>query len=120
MVKKSQPATDAGESIRELIRQAQKNDRRDRAASERYSFFRPVSIKTASGRRYSAFSREISEVGIGLLHDMALASGQTVCEIISPDGTPTTLTLNIIWCEPCGEGWYISGGEFVTDLGDDA
>ena len=113
MPRKAKTKSALSNMIEELILDARKNERRERLPKERYNFFRPVSIRTADDRCYSAFSREISPVGIGLLHDVALTPGQIECRISSPLGCPISVPLEIIWCQPCGEGWYISGGEFV-------
>jgi len=100
-------------AVNDLILDARKHEKRERLRGERYTFFRPASVQTTDGRSYSVFSREISPYGIGLLHDMELKLGQVECRISSSEGQPTTVPLAIIWCEPCGEGWYISGGKFV-------
>ena len=79
----------------------------------RHAFFRPVSIEVDDGHQYSAFSREISSSGIGLIHNVELPDGDVEITISSEQGYSIRVRTNIMWCQPCGEGWYISGGKFV-------
>ncbi len=113
MSNKSTTQAQVSGSIANLINYAQKNEKRHRLRGGRHAFFRSVSLRTSDGRPHAAFSREISRFGVGLLHDIKLVPGEVECRISCPDGPPTIVPLNIIWCEPCGDGWYISGGEFV-------
>ncbi|HEX5446299.1 MAG TPA: PilZ domain-containing protein [Pirellulales bacterium] len=85
----------------------------DRRAEVRYAFFRPVSIEQDDGHRYSAFTREISETGIGLIHNMDLNEGEVEIAIRSDCGYEIRVRTEMVWCQSCGEGWYISGGRFV-------
>jgi hypothetical protein len=101
-----------GKAIYELLAEARDNEMHDRRAN-RFAFFRPVTIHTEGDRRYSAFSRDISEWDIGLLHSFELPPGEVGIAISSHRGYSVPLRARIIWCRPCGEGWYISGGEFV-------
>ena len=61
----------------------------------------------------ACFTREISPVGIGLLHNVALTPGEVELSIPSRRGYSIRVRTRILWCHSCGEGWYISGGLFV-------
>ena len=102
-----------GKAIYQLINEAQAELKRDRRAEVRYPFFRPVSIKLADGHQYSAFTREISETGIGLIHNMDLNEGEVEISVRSDCGHSVRMRTRIAWCVACDEGWYISGGEFA-------
>lgn len=88
-----------------LLFEAETDFNNDRRSKKRYPFFRPVSVKV-DGHSYSAFTREISATGFGLLHNMELPLKEV--EILVA-GQRQTLRAEVERCEPCGEGWYISG-----------
>jgi hypothetical protein len=71
-------------------------------------FFRPVAIHI---RRHavSGFSRELAETGIGLPHNANLSPGEVDIAIATEQGFLIRIRTRIVWCEPCGEGWYVSG-----------
>ena len=102
-----------GKAIYQLIVEAKAALKTDRRAEVRYAFFRPVSIEMDDGHRYSAFTREISETGIGLIHNMDLPEGEVEISIRSDCGYSIRVRTRIVWCQACGEGWYISGGRFI-------
>jgi PilZ domain len=103
-----------GNVIYRLIIESQESAACDRrAASPRHPFFRPISVRVG-GRKFSAFSRDISETGIGLLHSFDLPLGKTEIIISSEKGYSVAVLTRIVWCRACGEGWYLSGGEFIS------
>lgn len=89
----------------------------ERRAQGRHPLFRPVTIaiqvKGGFCRLVSAFVREISPTGIGLLHIIPLRVGDVIVTIKGDSGDSTRLRSEIKWCQPCGEGWYLSGGRFL-------
>ena len=107
----------AGMAIHQLIVEAHLENNHDRRHELRYPFFRRVSVHTADGRRYSAFTREISASGVGLIHNMELLSGEVELTIPSERGCSIRVRTRIVWCQSCGEGWYLSGGKFVGIAG---
>ena len=102
-----------GKAIYQLVLAAKAGLRTDQRSEVRYAFFRPVSIETDDGQEYSAFSREISEAGIGLIPNVDLNDHEVEISIRSDCGDSIRVRTRIVWCEACGEGWYISGGEFI-------
>jgi len=105
-----------GNAIYRLIVESQKSAKRDRRGIKpRRPFFRPVTV-CVDGCKLSAFSRDMSETGIGLLHCFDLPLGETEISISSEKGYSVGVLTRIVWCRPCGEGWYFSGGEFVSAL----
>jgi hypothetical protein len=103
-------------AIHELIVEAHDEGKRDRRTEVRFPFFRPVTLGV-DGRRHSAFCREISAIGIGLLHDVELAPAEIEVTLKSKRGHSVRMRTRVLWCRPCGEGWYISGGRFVDVVG---
>ncbi|MGD9648528.1 MAG: PilZ domain-containing protein [Pirellulales bacterium] len=99
--------------IAELIAEAREADQQERRQTVRYPFFRPVTVRTDMFRKHSAFTREISTDGIGLLHRVEFRLGKVDVLVPNSGGTTARLRVHILWCKPCGEGWYISGGRFI-------
>ncbi len=106
-------AFDAGKAIYQLVIEAMHEDRQDQRAEVRFPLFRPVMVSLANGQSYSAFSREISTSGMGLIHNYELPPSEVELSICSEEGYSVKVRTQIIWCRACGEGWYISGGRFV-------
>ncbi len=117
MVTGLREAIPSGRAIYQLVLEAQNKHERDRRCEVRFPLFRPVSILVEDGRRYSAFSREISAYGIGLIHEFELEPKEVELMISSDQGFSIRVRTRIVWCEPCGEGWYISGGKFMGIAG---
>lgn len=102
-------------AVKHLLGEAQgENERR---FSDREAFFRPVDMAVSENgyvRRYSCFSRDVSPNGIGLLHNMSVApQEQVILTIHSPSLGPVRVWSEVVWCESCGEGWYLSGLRFL-------
>jgi hypothetical protein len=106
-----------GMAIHQLIVEAHLENKRDRRSEPRFPFFRRVSISLADGHRFSAFTREISASGIGLIHVLEITPGDVELTIPSERGCSVRVRTRIIWCQSCGEGWYLSGGQFIGVAG---
>jgi hypothetical protein len=102
-----------GRVVSRLIDEWQASEKYDRRGiSPRHPFFRPVGV-CVDGCKLSAFSRDMSESGIGLLHCFELPLGEREIIISSAKGYSVSVLTRIVWCKPCGEGWYLSGAEFI-------
>lgn len=117
--------SDVHDAVRRLLDEAKEQVYRDlveRRSKVRYPFFRPVVLESDSPtkRSLSAFTRDISRNGVGLLHSMPLDLAEFRLRIPSEFGNQTTLRTRLVWCRPCGEGWYVSGGEFLGPVDDRA
>ena len=99
-------------TIDQLLVQAQAEAQKDPRSGARFPFFRVVSIEV-DGRCYSAFSRDICVSSIGLLHNMELPLREVDVTIPIAIDNKCKMRVRIGRCEPCGEGWYISGGKFI-------
>lgn len=101
-----------GSEVYQILREARAGAKRETRIEDRYPFFRPVTIEFGEARM-SGFCREVSERGIGLLHFFDLASAEVSVTIRTEQGYQVQARVRIAWCTPCGEGAYISGGEFI-------
>lgn len=105
-----------GTAVYEILREARAGEKLEYRETVRYSFFRPVTIH-AGTKSFSAFSREVSERGIGLLHSAELQPDNVEVIIPTEQGYSVRIRTQLLWTHPCGEGWYISGGEFLEIVG---
>jgi hypothetical protein len=102
-----------GKVIYELIVEAQNAATGDRREGVRLAFFRPVEVRFEDGRCVSAFSREISAGGIGLVHNVEVPVGEVELCVSGELGYSIRVRTEIVWCQACSDRWYISGGRFV-------
>jgi len=103
-------------AIRRFLEE-KKKETGERRSNDRVPFFSQVTIvKPVEGRQFSCFSRDISPMGIGLLHYSAVELGEVVLRI--PRGEDSFLRVKAVirWCAPCGEGWYLAGASFLEVL----
>jgi hypothetical protein len=106
-----------GEAVESLLACAKRDAEHERRSDVRYPFSRPVTVLLDEhGCQLSAFAREISRGGIGLLHHQPLEPGETVIVLEGEDGTPLRLRTRIVWSRACGQGWHMSGGKFLALL----
>jgi hypothetical protein len=84
----------------------------NRRSEPRVPFFRRASITRdcEPWHRYSVFTREISTTGVGLQHQFNVHLEPINLWL---EGESVPLRVEILWSEPCGDGWYISGGRFT-------
>ena len=91
--------------------------RPEKRDAPRRSYFGAVTvIPAAPGVELSAFARDISPLGIGLVHTQPIESGEVVVTLDLPSGGTVKLRTEIIWCKSFGDGWYASGGRFIDIL----
>jgi hypothetical protein len=57
----------------------------------------------------TAFSRDISTGGIGMLHREQLPNDQVVVSVPLTDDYQVTLNGDVKWCQPVCDDWYFSG-----------
>jgi hypothetical protein len=108
-------STFAAEQLEAFLAASRCDGAVERRAAERQPFFVPVTVipSFSPERRWSAFSRDLSSDGIGLLHNLAIERG-AVCElIVKTDRAELRHKAQCMWCSAAGEGWYLSGWRFV-------
>lgn len=87
----------------------------ERRVDPRYPFFTSVTLHplAASERTISAFSREISRGGLGLLHAGPISLAETYEVEIRIQQIKFRRQARVIWCRSAGDGWFLSGCQFV-------
>lgn len=86
-----------------------------RRVRRRYPFCRPVKLEDPHGTRREAICRDISQGGISFLHRGPVPLGHVAVSIPSSAGGQLVARANIRHCEPIGDGWYASGGQFPVE-----
>ena len=87
----------------------------ERRAYGREPFVHPaVLLLPGEEQRHSAFIRDVSVGGIGLLHFIQLDSQRITVQTRRYNDDLVQVDVDIAWCVPCGQGCYMSGGTFVT------
>ena len=87
----------------------------NRRLHRRYPFVRPVTIDSPDGSSQSTLCRDISRLGIGLIHREPITPGRATLSITSSTGTDIVGTADLRRCNSIGQGWYASGGRFPVE-----
>lgn len=87
----------------------------DRRGERRLPYFGPVTLTFPLDPQAprSAFVRDLSPVGIGLVHLMPLEPGRMTVALPLPAGQDLILLAELSWCRDYGNGWYSSGGRLL-------
>ena len=107
----SRPTID---DLREVLDNIGKPDVANLRAHERLELSVPAEIKTQRGNTISAMTREISRIGVGLLHRGAVNPGEATVRMAS-ETREFEYRVVIEWCHPCDNGMFMSGGRFLTN-----
>jgi hypothetical protein len=104
-----------GDRLKQAIQEIVAGTQCDRRSEQRFPYFAPVTISTDDAPlvKLSAFAKDISMSGVGLVHVMQLAKGPVDLTMPLPSGRLVTVRTDICWCRDFGSGWYISGGRFI-------
>ncbi|MEZ6118260.1 MAG: hypothetical protein R3C28_17050 [Pirellulaceae bacterium] len=103
------------EEIQRLLQHAHRVDS-ERRSEGRTSLLQPVIVKPQTDQHsLTAFSRDVSSSGIGLLHQFPLPPQSVTIYTNLEESEICQIDVEIQWCLPCSEGWYISGGRFRTE-----
>ncbi len=100
------------QEIPRLVADAKELAERERRSDTRFPFFRHASVHV-NGQCHSAYTRNISDSGIGLMHAMELPSCDVELRITTDPGRLLTIRARIERCEPCRGGLYLSGLTFL-------
>ena len=103
----------APKRAQEIIFEDAQRIQHEQRLQQRTPLFHPVFITADDGTTYTAFTRDLSKTGIGLLHCMPIEPQETIVRLQRANGAVVSLTVNITWCQSCGEGWYVSGGKLL-------
>jgi hypothetical protein len=118
MATKKQPAASAKLSEDELhtiLNSARDGEAAERRVDRRFPFFAPVTLRPAAAidRPQTAYARELSQGGIGLLHIVPFDVGQVFQITIQDEAFNWRKRCEVVWCKPAGDGWFLSGCRFV-------
>lgn len=91
---------------------------KDRRTEPRFIFSVPVRLRPrdATRRTLRGFARDISRSGIGILAEVAMQPGELHCLTIDHCEAPLLLEAQVVWCQPAGDGWYMVGCRFVSEV----
>lgn len=103
------------EEIDRLLAEVQRAKLSDRRTEPRQPFVRPVKVHFVNGPSLSAFSKDISAQGIGIVCEIIMKTGSlATLEIHSTKGDPVLLRSEVRWCDPYGQGWFLIGWKFIA------
>ena len=105
----SRPTVD---DLKQVLESIGKSDESHNRSAERLELSVPAEIITQRGATIAAMTREISRFGIGLLHRGVVTPGEVIVKMAS-DTREYQYRVNVEWCQPCSNGMFISGGQFL-------
>ncbi len=95
--------------------EAQRSKLTERRTEPRHSFVRPVQIYVAQNPPFSAFSKDMSKQGIGVVADHEMAVGtMAVISIHSTTHYPVHVNCELRWSEKFGPGWFLTRWKFIS------
>lgn len=100
------------EDLQRVLESIEKSPGTHVREAERLELSVPAEITTHRGNTVSAMTREISRLGIGLLHRGSLNPGEVTVRMAS-ETRQFEYRVLIEWCHPCEGGMFLSGGRFL-------
>ena len=104
--------TNPKQAVPRLLAAAKEFAERERRSDPRFPFFRHASIRL-DGQCHSAYTRNISDSGIGLMHTMDLPLCEIELWIMTDLNGLLKFRARVVRCEPCSSGLYVSGLTFL-------
>jgi len=114
MTVESQALPLPGNALDAILEEAARGTRQEDRSQPRYSFFRPVTILLDNGTTCAGFSRDVSEDGIGLIHNGELPLTEVDVRIAHGGDSFVMVRTRILWSRTCAGPWCASGGSFVS------
>lgn len=110
------PNMDVENAVRDLLEEDAFYDRCENRSSHREHLVRPVQLQIrGSSERITAFSRNVSAAGIGLITDVAIPERSVaVMSIEGLKGSDVKFLADCRWCRSYGTNWKISGWQFIN------
>ncbi len=99
--------------LRAILESIEKQEEVNLREHERIELNVPAEIQTRRGNTVDAMTREISRLGIGLVHRGAIRPGEVTVKMAS-ESRQYTYRVELEWCTPCDNGMFISGGRFLS------
>ena len=109
------PAKLSEDELQSILASARAGEANDRRVDQRFPFFAPVTLRPAAAidRPQTAYARELSHGGIGLLHFVPYEVGQVFQIAMQNEAFNWRKRCEVIWCKSTGDGWFLSGCRFV-------
>ena len=82
----------------------------------RHPFFRPATVTRQDGTTYHVFTRDISRIGIGLLHKMPIEPCLVTVTMQLRTGTSVDFEAELLWCDATRGNRYASGARFLSEV----
>ncbi|HVV99429.1 MAG TPA: PilZ domain-containing protein [Planctomycetaceae bacterium] len=101
------------DDLKRILQSIGESDESHNRAVERLELSVPAEIVTSRGNTIAAMTREISRMGIGLLHRGSLSPGEVTIKLAS-DTRQFEYQVMVEWCAPCEGGMFLSGGRFLV------
>jgi hypothetical protein len=100
-------------ALRELL-----TDKREQRRERRIPYLASVAISPIGfpGEKVSAFVRDLSPSGIGLVHLVPMKTVDFVLTLHLPRDRTVSMVTKIAWCREFADGWFASGGQFLDVL----
>lgn len=107
---------DIQRAVTDVVKEDSNFDRVENRSAHRTSLVRPVTIDIReSDKLINAFSRNISDTGIGLVTNQLIIDGcSATLAIARLKGPDLRLLGDCRWCKPYGDGWFLSGWQFIA------
>lgn len=107
---------DIQRAVDDLLRENAHFDRSENRTAIREHLVRPVSVQLRdTDETLSAFSRNISATGIGLITDAPISNQKVaVLRVGRIHGPDLFILAECRWCKRYGENWYFSGWQFIN------
>jgi PilZ domain len=105
--------------LHDILEGISKDHSEEQRITNRLELSVPAEVVTARGNTIAAMTREISTTGIGLLHRGSVTPGDVTVRMTS-DSRAYEYRVRIQWCQPCPNGMFLSGGEFLKNADADA
>lgn len=105
------------QDLKSILESLERSDSTNQRVHERIELNVPAEIITRRGNVVDAMTREISRLGIGLLHRGSVSPGEVTVRMAS-ETRNYTYRVALDWCVPCEQGMFMSGGRFIGREGD--
>ena len=102
----------ASPNVSELVDEARSFAERERRLATRYPFFR-TAVVSFDGGKYQAYTRDIGDPSIGLMHGVELPLRDVEVTVLIDDQKCLKLLARVERCEMTIQGWYVSGLSFI-------
>lgn len=106
------------QDLRSILESIEKQTDTNAREHERIDLTVPAEVTTHRGSIIEAMTREISRLGIGLVHRGAISPGEVTVKMAS-ETRQYTYRVELEWCAPTGNGMFLSGGRFLGKLNDE-